>query len=255
MMASSIPHLLFSIFPLTLTYLFTKLKDRFTYTESYFFHNQNWHKNEILLFVVTISIFLSIEILLKHHYILIYWTFTKYVLLFGLLYWVFFIKHKTNLNTLGISHKKTYLNIFIGFIFYLAFYLGPAFVLSIFPNINFINEMIQYYKYLRFIEWPIILIVLSSITTILLAPIFEEIIFRSFLYAYLYKKIGIIGSSITTSLVWALYHPNIKAIIPIFLLGNLFCYMNVKSGSIVPSLTMHILLNSTKLSLYLVSFI
>ena len=115
--------------------------------------------------------------------------------------------------------------------------------------------MIQYYEYLKFIEWPIILIVLSSITTVLLAPIFEEIIFRSFLYAYFCKKIGIIGSSIITSLVWALYHPNVKAIIPIFLLGNLFCYMNVKSGSIIPSMTMHILLNSTKLSLYLVSFI
>ena len=117
---SYITHFIFSILPLILTLILTRLKDRFNYLEYYFFHNQSWHKDDILLSVVATSFFLSIEILLIHYYVVIYWKFTKNILLSGLLYWIIFTKHKLSLNNLGISQEKLYLNIFTGFIFYFS---------------------------------------------------------------------------------------------------------------------------------------
>lgn len=76
-----------------------------------------------------------------------------------------------------------------------------------------------------------------------LGPVIEEIFFRGFAYRAFRKKWGFFGASAATSVVFAAFHMNIVAFLPIFVLSMFLCYLYEETGSLIPSMTAHMLHN------------
>jgi membrane protease YdiL (CAAX protease family) len=77
---------------------------------------------------------------------------------------------------------------------------------------------------------------------VVVAPIFEEIFFRGFLFQGIrYSRLGPIGAIGITSLVWAVIHLQygLYGILTVFVLGLLFGIARLKTGSIHLLMVMH----------------
>ena len=81
-----------------------------------------------------------------------------------------------------------------------------------------------------------------------IAPIVEEIFFRGFIFAGLRPRFGWQRAALISSLIFALVHLTLNAIVPIFILGYIFAFLYHASNSIWPSILMHVLTNSLALS-------
>ena len=79
---------------------------------------------------------------------------------------------------------------------------------------------------------------------ILIAPISEEIFFRGFLLKIFNTKYGNQKSVILNSLIFALFHLHIGAIIPVFILGLTISWIKIKTESLLPCIGIHIIQNS-----------
>ncbi|MDD5072828.1 MAG: type II CAAX endopeptidase family protein [Candidatus Omnitrophica bacterium] len=88
-----------------------------------------------------------------------------------------------------------------------------------------------------------LLLVLTALVTVI-GPIAEELFFRGFAYPVFRKKIGVRNAILLISFVFAMLHMNIVSFFPIFALGILLAYLYEKTGSVVPSIAVHIIHNS-----------
>lgn len=90
---------------------------------------------------------------------------------------------------------------------------------------------------------PLWLDVLIYIYICLLGPILEELIFRGVLLEGL-KKYGNLFGIIMSSVLFGLMHQNITQCLPAAAIGIVWAYIAVKSGSLIPSVCLHILNNT-----------
>jgi membrane protease YdiL (CAAX protease family) len=84
------------------------------------------------------------------------------------------------------------------------------------------------------------------IAIIFVAPLFEELFFRGFLFAGIAaSRLGATGAVILTAGLWAGLHMqyDLYDMTSVFLLGLLFGMARLRSGSLWPSLSMHMLAN------------
>jgi hypothetical protein len=89
-------------------------------------------------------------------------------------------------------------------------------------------------------------------TTTLLAPFFEEIIFRGILLPTLSRDFGMIWGIIVSAFIFALAHLSIGEMPPLFVLGIGLGITRIVSGSLLSSVIMHSLWNGlTFLNLFL----
>jgi membrane protease YdiL (CAAX protease family) len=83
---------------------------------------------------------------------------------------------------------------------------------------------------------------LFSVSTVIIAPVWEEIAYRGFLLrGWIGSPLGVAGAIALTSLLFAATHLqfNAHAMVSLFFSGFLFGVMRWISGSIVPSIVMH----------------
>ena len=93
---------------------------------------------------------------------------------------------------------------------------------------------------------------LLFVTTTILAPLFEEIIFRGILLPTLSKDFGIISGIIVSAFIFALAHLSLGEMPPLFVLGIGLGITRIASGSLFSSVIMHSLWNGlTFLNLFL----
>ncbi len=85
--------------------------------------------------------------------------------------------------------------------------------------------------------------ILLFITTTLLAPLFEEIIFRGILLPTLSRDFGIILGIIISAFIFALAHLSLGEMPPLFVLGLGLGITRIASGSLLSSVIMHSLWN------------
>lgn len=78
----------------------------------------------------------------------------------------------------------------------------------------------------------------TFISVVVLAPIFEELIFRGMILQTL-SKYNKMFAIIVTSLLFGLLHLNITQAIPAFFMGLVLCYMYLKSDSILVTMLAH----------------
>jgi len=94
--------------------------------------------------------------------------------------------------------------------------------------------------------------ILLFITTTILAPLFEEIIFRGILLPTLSRDFGIILGIMVSAFIFALAHLSLGEMPPLFVLGIGLGITRISSGSLLSSVIMHSLWNGlTFLNLFL----
>jgi membrane protease YdiL (CAAX protease family) len=79
---------------------------------------------------------------------------------------------------------------------------------------------------------------------VVIAPVVEEVFFRGFLFAGLWKKYSWQMAAVISSALFGFIHVQATAIIPIFLLGYIFSYLYYRSHSIWPGILMHVTTNA-----------
>ena len=95
---------------------------------------------------------------------------------------------------------------------------------------------------------------LLLITTVILAPVFEELVFRGILLPVLVSKVGKISGVVLSALIFALAHLSVGELPPLFVLGVGLGIMRLSSGRLFPCALMHSLWNGvTFISLLLVA--
>jgi len=93
---------------------------------------------------------------------------------------------------------------------------------------------------------------LLFVTTTILAPLFEEIIFRGILLPTLSRNFGVISGIIVSAFIFALAHLSLGEMPPLFVLGIGLAITRISSGSLFSSVIMHSLWNGlTFLNLFL----
>lgn len=86
--------------------------------------------------------------------------------------------------------------------------------------------------------------VLFVLTSVLVAPIVEELFFRGFLFKGFRQKYGWKIALVLSALIFSLFHGQVATLLPTFLLGALFSYLYQRTESIFPSMLLHFLVNS-----------
>jgi membrane protease YdiL (CAAX protease family) len=75
------------------------------------------------------------------------------------------------------------------------------------------------------------------------APLYEEIIFRGVLFPMAARRIGLPGSILAISAVFALLHLHLPSLMPLFLLSIVLCLTYWRTGSLWTSIGLHALFN------------
>ncbi|MGA0198794.1 MAG: CPBP family intramembrane glutamic endopeptidase [Prochlorotrichaceae cyanobacterium] len=81
-------------------------------------------------------------------------------------------------------------------------------------------------------------------TAALLAPLFEEWLFRGFLMASLTRYVPPYGAILLSGLIFALAHLSLSEILPLWALGSLLGYVYGRSQNLVSAIVLHSLWNS-----------
>jgi membrane protease YdiL (CAAX protease family) len=107
------------------------------------------------------------------------------------------------------------------------------------------QEIVDLFTNSQTMEQRVTIIVLA----VVVAPISEEFIFRFFIYGVLRRYFGVVVALSFNALLFAAAHTHLPSAAPLFVLGACFTLAYEWSGSILVSMAMHALFNSTQLFL------
>ncbi len=143
----------------------------------------------------------------------------------------------------------------------LAIYLATIFGLGIATTIY--HRMLEQYFGIKPDPQEMVQVIASSrswvkagfiLLAVIVAPLYEELIFRGVFFAYLTRRIGPDRAMIAVSLAFALIHFHIPSILPLFLLSVILCLSYWRTGSLWTNIGVHALFNgATILFLLLMS--
>lgn len=155
-------------------------------------------------------------------------------------------KYKRKLIDLGISLRNLLRDIKVGIIGYITalpvLTLILLLALSILKLIKYEPPSMPIFELFYEESRPKLLFVLTILVSFI-GPVAEEVFFRGFAYPVLRRRMGIKNAIILISFVFALLHTNLVGFLPIMALGILLAYLYEKTGSLIPSITVHILHN------------
>lgn len=87
------------------------------------------------------------------------------------------------------------------------------------------------------------LVALTGVLVVLVAPVAEEIIFRGFLLGGLARRFGPVLAALASSLLFAAVHADLGSLIPFTLIGLVFTFVYLRSGSLSSAILAHFLFN------------
>ncbi len=170
----------------------------------------------------------------------------------GIVFVLNFVKfiHHQHLSAIGVTLKNFFKNVFYGIAGYLAVIpilfitmIITAVIITIFKYRPPVQPIVD----ILLKEQKIPLLIYSSLFAAIAGPIMEEIFFRGFMYNAIKKHIGVFWGVIITSSVFSFLHAHVVGFMPIMILGILLAYLYEKTGSLVPSITVHITHNLASL--------
>lgn len=157
-------------------------------------------------------------------------------------------QYHEKLSALGISLKNFFKNIFYGVVGYVAAVPVLALILiltAVFTHmINYVPEK-QVVVDLFLKEKDTRFLVYTSLFAAIGGPIIEELFFRGFLYSAFKKHIGKVMAMCITAALFAGLHAHPVGFVPIMVLGILLAYLYEKTGTLVSSVTVHMIHNLT----------
>lgn len=169
------------------------------------------------------------------------------LVLLGFIIYFVKIKFGQSLAAIGLKIENAMRNIFLGLFCYIAFL--PALV-SLLLLIVWLTSLFNYQPPQQTLfnlflhEKRIWLLVYATTMVVFLGPIVEEVFFRGFAYNAIKRRWGMHSAIALTAIVFAGLHATLVGFLPIMALGFLLAYMYEKTGSLVPSITIHILHNT-----------
>lgn len=213
-----------------------------------------------LVLVITFFIFFQQAISLLFYFILQIWTSLKIyenvfvwisnfiVALVTFIFLICFLKIRYNvgLKELGIIFPARLRWFRTGFLYYCAAIpvlmfvgmmtkmLGDFFAIPLEPQTPL--------KILKK-ETSLLNLTLISIFIVGVAPFFEEIFFRGFIYPLIKKFLGFKSAMILSSVLFAMLHFSFLAFLPITCIGLFLAYLYEKTGSLFSSIVFHSLNN------------
>ncbi len=84
---------------------------------------------------------------------------------------------------------------------------------------------------------------LAIIALVLLPPVFEETIFRGFMFPAIAKRTGLVWGAVLSSMIFGIAHGQPNLFVYTTILGLLLCFMYVRTKSIVPGILLHMVNN------------
>lgn len=167
-----------------------------------------------------------------------------------LIFYFAFIRKFDNIKALGIDFKNFFYNIKFSAIRYIATlpFIAASLLVTIYLS-KFFGYETKPQEVLKIFlkEDNIFFLIYMTVFTSFVGPVVEELFFRGFLYPALKKNIGVFWSIFLTSLFFSFLHGNIAAFLPILILGILLVYVYERTGSIISSITVHVIHNSSML--------
>ena len=83
-----------------------------------------------------------------------------------------------------------------------------------------------------------------GISVLIIAPIFEELFFRKFLFGELFKKYSLTVSILASSICFSAIHlPSYRSLIPTFIFGIIACLIYKKTRNIFYTIILHFFIN------------
>jgi len=169
------------------------------------------------------------------------------------LYFVVF-KYREKIASIGLTTRHFLRNVGYGIAAYLS--VIPALLLSLVAtavvmSLFKVSAPVQPIVNMLVNEKNVPVLVYSSVFAAVMGPVMEEIFFRGFFYNALKKRSGALWGMIATSVVFSLLHAHPVGFVPIFILGMLLVYVYEQTGSLVASMTVHILHNLASVGLVL----
>ena len=173
-------------------------------------------------------------------------TFLDILALFFICYFVV-IRYRDRLRSLGLTLSNSLRCSFQGLAGYVT--ILPALVLLFFL-VSIVCDRIGYKPpphplvsvFLK--EERLSLILYSIILSAIIGPVVEEVFFRGFAYSAIKKRVGIRWAILISSAIFALVHMNLFSFLPVMWLGIAMAYLFEKTGSLIPSITLHVIHNS-----------
>jgi membrane protease YdiL (CAAX protease family) len=155
----------------------------------------------------------------------------------------FLLKFKTSLKELGLHRLPMWKDIGIAFLGILSYFILSGILVSIAQNtLTFVDfdqkqdvgfeGLSARYEY-----------VLAFIALVVIAPVAEEILFRGYLFGKLRKVAQLWISILITSVLFGFVHFAWNVGIDVFALSIIMCLARVWSGSLWPSMLMHMTKN------------
>lgn len=176
---------------------------------------------------------------------------------FGIWYIIHFLKtrYESVLDYLGIkwsSWLKKSVKVLFLYAGFIPILIGLTYISAVFcalfgitPESHPLVNILKKEKSFLFIGY---LIVVATI----IAPIFEEILFRGLFYQALKKRVGIFRAVVISSMLFSFLHFNTAQFLPIMGLGALLCLIFEYTGSLVPAIFIHIFNNGMFLGLFFI---
>lgn len=127
-------------------------------------------------------------------------------------------------------------------------YLLPIIVLGV--SLFYIDEYLQYYLS-KIFTFPseqesngVINIILQLFGVLLIAPFFEEIVFRGVLFKTILPKMGFIKSSLIVSIIFGVLHFEPVAIPFLIASSVLYCWVYMRTGNLILTMILHLINNA-----------
>ncbi len=164
-------------------------------------------------------------------------------------FWVIFLvtrQFKEPLSTLGLTRENFFKHVRTGFLGYLGVI---PFLILLLAGMAALAEALSYKPpaqavvEIYFKESTQKFIGFFTFFVAIVGPVIEEIFFRGFAYTAARRRFGPLAAMVLTAFVFSAMHLSLIAFVPIFFLGIFLATLYEKTGSLVPSMTAHVLHN------------
>ena len=155
-------------------------------------------------------------------------------------------QYKAGLISLGLSLKNFFRNVYYGIVAYIALVpvlIGIISVIALIIGLTKYSPEKQAVVELFLKEKDVSFLLYTSLFAAVAGPIVEEIFFRGFLYSAIKKYIGIFWATLLSAACFALLHAHLVGFLPILALGILLAYLYERTGTLVSSVTVHMIHN------------
>ncbi|MFH1190013.1 MAG: type II CAAX endopeptidase family protein [Candidatus Omnitrophota bacterium] len=156
------------------------------------------------------------------------------------------VRYKEKMASLGLSLKNFFRNVYYGIVAYIAFIpvlVGIIAVLAVVMNLTGYAPRKQPVVDLFLKEQSRPLLLYTSLFASVAGPVIEELFFRGFMYNAVKRHTGVLWATLITAASFALLHAHIAGFLPILALGILLAHLYERTGTLVSSVTVHVIHN------------